>query len=147
MAQFARPSADVTVSSWSNQAASTVNIFNAINEAVQENTSYVQSQLAPTSNLWYVAKLSSIEDPLTSASHSVRYSYRKSTGGGAQIDLEVELRINYASTVSPGTSIASWTHSNLTSAWVTSTQALSAAQADAITAYSSMFLVFKPAQV
>jgi len=115
---------------------------------VQEGTSFIQSQLAPTSNLWYVTRLSTLEDPVSSAGHNIRYAFKKNSSGGAQIDLEVELRQNFVSTASPGTSIASWSHTNIASSvTVTSTQLLSAAQADSITAYTSMFLVFKPAQV
>ena len=147
MTQFARPSTDITMSSWTDSSGGATTIWNAINEVVQDDADFIQSQLLPTSNLWYVVKLSSIGDPLTSANHVVSYSYeRSSEAGGGNCDLEVELRINYVSTASPGTSIASWTHATISTSWTSAANTLTAAQADAITAYSSMFLVFKPTQ-
>ena len=148
MTQFARPSTDITMSSWTDSSGGATTIWNAINEVVQDDADFIQSQLLPTSGLWYVVKLSSIGDPLTSANHVVSYAYeRSSEAGGGACNLEVELRQDYVSTVSPGTSIASWTHASISTTWTSAANTLTAAQADAITAYSSMFLVFKPAQV
>ena len=136
------------MSSWTDSSGGATTIWNAINETVQDDADFIQSQLLPTSGLWYVVKLSSIGDPLTSANHVVSYSYeRSSEAGGGAIDIEVELRQQYISTVSPGTSIASWTHVTISTSWTSQTQTLSAAQADAITDYSSLYLVFKPKQV
>ena len=146
--QFARPSSDTLLSSWSNQAASTVTVYTAINEVTQEDTSFVQSQLLPTSGLWYVTRLTSIGDPLTGDSHTVSYAYeRSSEAGGGQCDLEVELREGFVSTVTPGTSIASWTHTAISTSWTSAAQTLTTVQANLITQYSSMFLIFKPKQV
>ena len=148
MTQFARPTSDTLVSSWTDSSGGATTIFNTLNEVVQDDADFIQSQLLPTSGLWYVTRLTSIGDPLTSANHVVSYAYERSTeAGGGTMDLEVELRQDYVSTVSPGTSIASWTHVTISSAWTSAVQTLSAAQADAITAYSSLFLVFKPKQV
>ena len=148
MTQFARPTSDTLVSSWTDSSGGATTIFNTLNETVQDDADFIQSQLLPTSGLWYVTRLTSIGDPLTSANNVVSYAYERSTeAGGGTMDLEVELRQDYVSTASPGTSIASWTHVTISSAWTSAVQTLSAAQADAITAYSSLFLVFKPKQV
>lgn len=150
MPQYMRPASDTTLSSWADSSGGAATIYTRIDETVQDNTDFIQSQVAPTSNLWYVTRLSSVEEPLNQSSHFVRYAYKKNSSGGAQIDLEVELRTNYASTASPGTSIISWTHTNIGgSAWTSAVQALSTAQVALATAalYSSGFLVFKPKQV
>src|SRR3972149_787074 len=148
MTQFARPAVDITVSSWTDSSGGATTIFNTLNEVTQDDADFMQAQLLPTRGLWYVTRLTSVGDPLSSANHVVSYAYeRSSEAGGGAIDIEIELRQQYVSTAVPGTSIASWTHTAISTSWTSQTQTLSAAQADAITDYSSLYLVFKPKQV
>ena len=146
MAQFGRPSADTTRDNWEEDDGTTTNIFDQIDETVVDDADFIRTVLAPTSDV-YVTALTTIEDPVSSSGHVVRYRYGKDASGGAQIDLTVQLRQGYVSEASQGTLIASWTHANISDVLATAAQALSAAEADAITNYASLFLRFVANQV
>lgn len=146
MAQFARPSADTSIGTYTDQSSGTTNIYTTIDETSPGDADYIKSVLAP-SNAPYVAKLSTIEDPVSSSGHIVRYRYAKNAAGGAQIDLTVQLRQGYVSEGSPGTLIAQWTHANIAETFTTQSQTLSGAEADAITNYGDLYLRFVSNQV
>lgn len=146
MPQFGRPSTDTTREAWTDHAAGTTNIFQAIDETSPSDADYVQSALAPTSDA-YVTKLTSVEDPLSSTGHVVRYRYAKNAAGGAQIDLTVQLRQGYTNEGSPGTLIKEWTHTNIGETLTTASQTLSGAEADSITDYGDLYLRFVANQV
>ena len=146
MSQFGRPSIDTTLGGYTDQADGATSIFASIDEVAANDADYIQSALAP-SNAAYVTKLTSLEDPQSSTGHVVRYRYQKDAAGGAQINLTMELRQGYVSEGSPGTLIAQWVHTDIPSAWTGQAQALSGAQADSITDYSSLFLRFVSTQV
>ena len=142
MPQFGRPIADVTnANHWLNDVASSVSIFGAIDESVLSTVDYIQSS-AGISTAVYVTRLTTtIQDPVSSAGHVVRYTYRKNTSGQAQINLVVELRQDYVSEAGLGTLIWTTNHVNIASSvQTTAAVTLSAAEADAITAYSSLYL-------
>jgi hypothetical protein len=48
---FARPDADVTDGGWTNQAGTNVNLFQSIDESVADDTDYISSGLAPSSDM------------------------------------------------------------------------------------------------
>ena len=149
MPQFGRPIADVTnANHWLDGAASSVNIFGAIDESVLSTVDYIQSS-AGLSTAVYVSRLTTtIQDPVSSANHIIRYTYRKNTSGQAQINLVVELRQDYVSEASLGTLIWTTNHVNIVSSvQTTAAVTLSAAEADAITQYSSLYLRFLSNQV
>ena len=146
MSQFARPSTDTTLGSYTDQVGGGTNIFETIDEVAADDGDYIQSPLAPSSAA-YVTKLTSVEDPQSSSGHVVRYRYQKNAAGGAQIDLTVQLRQGYVNEGTPGTLIAEWTHTNIPSSWTAGSQTLSGAQADAITNYGDLFLRFVSNQV
>ena len=148
MAQFGRPSADTSIGTYTDEAAGTTNIYTHIDEDVSapNDADYVRSVLAPA-NAPYVCALTSVEDPVSSTNHIVRYRYAKDAAGGAQIDLTVQLRQGYTNEGSPGTQIAQWTHTNISNTLATAAQTLSGAEADAITNYASLFLRFVANQV
>lgn len=142
MPQFARPVADVTnANHWLDNAASSITIFDTIDESVLSTVDFIQSS-AGLSSAIYVARLTtSIEDPLSSANHIIRYTYRKNTSGQAQINLTAEIRQDYVSEASLGTLIWTTNHTNiLSSVQSTAAVTLTAAEADSITAYSSLYL-------
>ena len=142
MPQFGRPIADVTnANHWLDGAASSVNIFGAIDESVLSTVDYIQSS-AGISTAVYVTRLTTtIQDPVSSANHVIRYTYRKNTSGQAQINLTVELRQDYVSEAGLGTLIWTTNHVNIASSvQTTAAVTLLAAEADSITAYSSLYL-------
>ncbi len=143
MAQFGRPSADTNnPGSFTDQGGGSTNIYQGIDETAYSDTDYIRSPVAPSSSV-YVTKLSSVEDPLSSTNHTVRYRYAKDAASGAQINLTIELRQGYVSEASPGTLIATVaTLSNIGEAWTAGSYTLSGAEADAISNYGDLYLRF-----
>lgn len=132
MAQFARPTSDISLGGWSGPAWST------LDEAVASDADLTTSPVAPASATLEV-KLGIVEDPLSSTGHVIRYRLGKSATGGAQINMDISL-------VQGTTVIATWSHSNV-DALTTYSQTLTALQADAITDYSDLRLRFSATQV
>ena len=141
MAQFARPSVDTFRDNWEEDDGVTTDIFDQIDEAVADNADFIRTQLTPTSDV-YVTKLTSVEDPLLSTGHIVRYRYAKNAAGGDAIDLIVQLRQGYVNEGTPGTLIASATHNGISETFTDGTINLSGAEADAITNYADLYLRF-----
>jgi len=140
--EFARPSADAyNGDGWKEDDGTTTTIFDQIDEVVADDADFIRSPLTPTNDA-YVTKLTSVTDPLSSTDHIVRYRYGKDAAGGDQIDLIVQLRQGYVNEGSPGTLIASQTHTNIGVAWIAGTFTLSGAEADAITDYTDLYLRF-----
>lgn len=146
MAQFGRPSTDTTLGNWEEDDGTVVTIYDQIDEASFDDGDYIRSELAPSSSV-YVTKLTTVEDPVSSTGHVVRYRYGKSAAGGAQMDLTVELRQGYVSEGTPGTLIKQWVHTNISDTITAAAQTLSGAEADSITDYSSLYLRFVANQV
>jgi hypothetical protein len=147
MAQFGRPSTDTTRDNWEEDDGTTTNIFDQIDESVSDDNDYIRTGLAPTSDV-YVTKLTTLEDPVSSTGHTVRYRYRKDTAGGAQIDLTVQLRQGYVNEGTPGTLIATMgTHTNISDTITAGSYTLSGAEADSITDYTDLYLRFVANQV
>jgi len=142
MAQFGRPSADTYNSDgWTDQAGGSTTIYTTIDETVASDTDYIKSASAP-SNDPYVTKLSTLEDPVSSSGHTVRFRYCKSAAGGATIGLVVQLRQGYVDEGTPGTLIATTTVADIGETWTNGTISLSAGEADAITDYTDLYLRF-----
>ena len=146
MAQFGRPSADTSIGTYTDQADGTTNIYTTIDEVSASDADYIKSVAAP-STAPYVTALSTLEDPVSSSGHVVRYQYAKDASGGAGIDLVVQLRQGYVNEGTPGTLIASNTHAGITNTFTAGSFTLSGAEADAITDYTSLFLRFTFNQV
>lgn len=142
MSQFARPSADTTRDNWFDEADGTTTIYTHIDETVSDDGDYIKTQLTPTSDV-FVTKLTTVEDPLSSVNHIVRFRYRKDAAGGDTINLVTELRQGYVNEGSPGTLIASQTNNDIGgAAWIAGTFTLSGGEADAITNYADLYLRF-----
>ena len=141
MAQFGRPSADTYRDSWEEDDGTTDALYGEIDETVADDGDYIRTVIGPSNDV-YVTKLSNLEDPSSSGGHIVRYRYAKSSSGGAQIDLTVQLRQGYVDEGTPGTQIAQWAHTNISDTWTTQQQTLSGAEADSITDYTSLYLRF-----
>lgn len=141
MAQFGRPSTDTTREAWEEDDGTTTNIFDQIDEAVADDNDYIRSALAPTNDV-YATKLTTLEDPVSSSGHIVRYRYRKDAAAGAAIEVTVQLRQGYVSEVSLGTLIAAQTHSAIAETITAGSFTLTGGEADAITNYNDLFLRF-----
>jgi hypothetical protein len=142
VAQFGRPSTDTTRDNWEEDDGTTTDIFDQIDEASFDDADFIRTVLTPTSDV-YVTKLTTIEDPVSSSGHTVRFRAAKSSAGGDQIDLTVQLRQGYTNEGSPGTLIATAaTLTNISETFSTTTYNLSGAEADAITNYADLFLRF-----
>jgi len=142
MAQFGRPSVDTTRDNWTEDDSTTTDIFDQIDEVVADDADYIMTQLTPTSDV-YVSKLTTLEDPLSSSNHVVRFRYRKDAAGGDQIDLTVQLRQGYVNEGAPGTLIAETALTNIDgSGWTAGTFTLTGGEADSITDYTDLYLRF-----
>jgi hypothetical protein len=146
MAQFARPTADLVNQSWTEDDGTTTDLFDQIDESVADDADYVQSALAPTSDV-YAVDLGTLEDPVSSTGHVIRYRYKKNASGGAQIDLTVQLRQGYVNESSLGTLIEEWVHTNISDTITAAAQTLGGTEADAITNYADLQLRFVANQV
>lgn len=147
MPQFGRPSTDTLRDNWEEDDGTTVDIFDQIDEVTADDLDFIRTVTAPTSDV-YVTKLTSVEDPLSSTGHIVRYRYGKEAAGGGQIDLTIQLRQGYVSEASQGTLIATVaTLVNIGVVWIAGSYTLSAAEADAITNYADLFIRYVGNQV
>jgi hypothetical protein len=140
MAQFARPSTDTyNADGWTDEVDGTA-IYASIDETSPNDSDYIQSALAPTSDV-YVTKLTTIEDPVSSSGHTVRIRHAKNAAGGATVNLTVQLRQGYVNEGTPGTLIATVMNAvALGDALSTTTYNLSGGEADAITNYADLYL-------
>lgn len=135
MAQFARPSSDVSnAGSWATQPTTGQALYAQIDETAASDTDYCVSPSNP-SNAAFVVGLGSVTDPATGTGHVMRVRYAKSASGGRTIDLTFRL-------LQGGTQIASRTITNLSEVVTTSEFTLSGGEADAITDYGALRFEF-----
>lgn len=136
MAQFLRPSSDITAggtTGWYESAGGTqTNIYTAIDEVTRSDTDYIYSSANQLSTSEIA--LSSGTDPLSSTGHIVRYTYLR-TVTNKNYTLQVNL-------MQGATTIATWTHANPAATFTAAAQTLTAGQADAITNYADLRLQF-----
>lgn len=129
MAQFARPSSDVSTGSWT-----TTPLWSKVDEVTASDSDFISSDNNTSGDTCQLG-LSSVTDPGLSTGHVVRYRYRKSGSGGHTIDVVVELRQG-------ATLIASQSHSNIGNTFTAGSFTLSTSEANAITDYSALQLHF-----
>lgn len=141
MTQTAHPIADTSIGAYTDEAGGTTTIYTHIDESVADDADYIKSEASPASSP-YVCQVTSLEDPVSSSSHVINFRYRKSSSGGQQIDLTVELRQGYVSEASQGTLIATTSVTDISSTWTAGTYTLSGAEADAISDYTDLYLRF-----
>ena len=142
MAQFARPSADTNNSgNYTDQAGGSTNLFATIDETAASDADYIRTGTDPT-NAVYVTKLSNITDPVSSSGHILRVRAGTDvSSGGNQIDLTAQVRQGYVNESTLGTLIATLTQTNISAGtFTTYSLTLSAAEADAITDYTALYL-------
>jgi hypothetical protein len=152
MAQYATPSADIVDGNWVDQGASNVDLYADIAPGTPgsigagDDATYAESPSAPSAEAAGF-DLSTIEDPVSSTGHIMRWRRQKSASGGAQINLTVEVRQTYISEGSQGTLINSFADNNLPAAWATTTDTLTGGEADTITDYADLQVRFVANQV
>jgi hypothetical protein len=129
MAQFARPSEDISVGNWTNQANAATNLWQSIDEIVADEADFVQASL--TANSDYEFRLSTQQAGLIRRGHILRYRGRKNQAAGNTRGVIVELRQG-------ATVIASNTHADLTVVWLDGVIVLTPEQAAQITNYADL---------
>ena len=134
--QYIRPDGDSSVGTWTTQADGTTSLYATIDETSASDTDYIKSVYNPSSAA-YVATLGTpTNTPASDTGHVIKYRYKKEvTGSGKTIDLVVTLKQGV-------TTIKSWTHSGISTSWVTTTQTLTEGEAANITDYTDLTLTF-----
>ena len=136
--QVARPVSTVSAGAWTDQVGGTTDMHSPL--ADETDSTYIQSEFDPNTSVVEVA-LGALSDPGGSTGHVLTYRYAKDPAGSAQMNLTVQLRQGTSTT------IASATHTDISSSIVTGTLTLSGAEADAITDYADLRLRFIGTQV
>jgi hypothetical protein len=126
--QYARPDADVSDGAWLPSTGA--DLYACIDETTYSDTDYIYT----TSLSSCTIALSSLSDPADSANHVVRYR----AAGDGSTDLIVTLKQG-------STTIATWTEANASSTMTTYTHTLTTGEANSITDYSDLRLVFEAA--
>jgi hypothetical protein len=129
---------DSTVSNpdgWTDQAGGAVNIHLTIDEAVSDDTDYVQSPASPTNDA-VTFGLSNLADPNRDTGHFVDFRCKKDATGGEVLTLGVEL-LQGATQKMVGDPIT------VPDEWTDFSLALSAAQAQSVSDYTDLRLLFR----
>lgn len=139
--QWLRPSSDVILGNWVDEASATSSIYDGLDEHMPADSDFARSGSTP-SNDAYVVRLGAGGEPANpDGPHVVTYRYYRD-GTAEQVDLTVELRQGYVDETSQGTLVASWTHYNISTETVTTRQTLTSTQRGNITDYSDLYLRF-----
>ena len=134
--RFLNPAADIATNSWTDHAAGGTNLYQAIDELSLDDADYVQSPAGATSSQYYEAELETFADPGLSTGHIAHYRY-KSSSATDEVALQVDL-------MEGATSRKTWSHSAISTSFVTQDQTLSGGEADSITDYANLRLRFTP---
>lgn len=137
MAQFGRPSSDITVSGWTNSAGGGT-MYTALDEATASDSDYVWSANNTANTL--EVKLSTLTDPVSSSSHTFRYRIARMNNG--TIDGGGNSTTVTAYLYQGGTLIATDTARTTSGTWTQYELTISGAEADSITDYTDLRLRF-----
>lgn len=130
MAQFGRPSSDVSAGAWTPTP-----LWSNLDEAVAADADFIACDNS-TNDFCEVQLTGIANDPLSATGHVIRYRYRKSASSGNSRSVQVAL-------YQGGTLIASGSvHTPTTTTWTAGTFTLTSTQANAITDYSDLRLRF-----
>jgi hypothetical protein len=89
VANFARPSADISRGSWTTNSGGTTNLWATIDEAVADDADYVISAL--NANSTYECRLSSVAPAIIPRAHLIALRGRKDASGGNTKGVTVDL--------------------------------------------------------
>lgn len=132
--QYARPASDGTVVGWTAVPAGG-SLASKIDEAVLDDSDYIESPAGPTSGSTFRVKLGSVSPPGSTSGHRVSVRMAKSAAGGQQVDVTFRL-VQGASTL-----IRAWTVVNISETMTTYTLGdLTAGEAASITNYGDLYL-------
>lgn len=152
MAQFAVTDADIVDGNWLDEGGSAVNLFDGVTPdtpgsiGTGDDTDWAASEQNPSASACAFG-LTTIEDPVSSSGHFMRWRRSKDVAGGGTINLIVQIRQAYISEASQGTLIKSVTDSDLSEVIATTFNTLSSGEADAITNYSDLQCRFVASQI
>jgi hypothetical protein len=147
MAQYAIPDADIVDGTWVDETAGNTNLWNGIAPLVpgtidsSDDALFIESVANP-SNAACAFGLSTIEDPVSSTGHIMRWRRLKDAAGGGTIGLVVALHETYLSEATVGTLINSFTDAALSETVATTTDTLTGGEADTITDYADLQVRF-----
>lgn len=113
--------------------------FTDINEVNADDSDFIFSHTIPLEGVTVATaefSLTTLSDPTSSVNHVVRWRYKKNNSSGVAIDVRCRL-------LQGASEIGSWTRTNITNAWVTAEETLTAAQADSIANYGDLRLEFQ----
>jgi len=125
------PDADITDGGWVNESESNVNLFASVDEFMVSDSDFIKSGTNPSNDMCEIRLSNSASTP--AEPFEVLYRYKKS--GTAQIDLVVDL-------VEGGTIRKTWTHTNISTSYVTAEQTLSSGEFASITDFDTLRLRF-----
>jgi hypothetical protein len=151
MAQYAVPDADIVDGTWLDEGAAAVNLYDGLvpgtpgSIGAGDDATYIESVLGP-SNAACAFRLSDVEDPVSSAGHIMRWRRGKNAAGGAQIDLTVSLHETYVNEGDQGTTINSFSDTDIPDSFTNTEDTLSGGEADAITDYTDLQVRFSANQ-
>lgn len=74
--QYARPDADVTDGSWTNELGNATDLYASIDESAASDSDYIQSSVNPSSDLAEVG-LGNVGTPTVDTAHYVRYRIQR----------------------------------------------------------------------
>jgi hypothetical protein len=89
VANFARPSADISRGSWTTQSGGTANLFATLDEEAADDNDYVISAL--NANSTYEVRLSSVAPAIIPRAHLIALRGRKDASGGNTKGVSVSL--------------------------------------------------------
>jgi hypothetical protein len=89
VANFARPSADISRGSWTTQSGGTANLFATLDEEAADDADYVISAL--NANSTYECRLSSVAPAIIPRAHLIALRGRKDASGGNTKGVTVDL--------------------------------------------------------
>jgi hypothetical protein len=130
--QTSVPTSLLAAGGWTDQNGNTSGIVDAL--ASRLETDYARSPSSPQGSTLAVG-MQPVTDPLTDDHHYVAYRYRRYPLAGAGRSLTVRLLQGEAL-------VAEWQHIDISGEWVVAQQALTTEQAESISDYGSLRVVF-----
>jgi hypothetical protein len=131
MAQFARPSADTTVGSWTANGGPS-NLYECLDEVTASDTDYIDGGSSSTENR---IELATVTDPVSSAGHVLRVRWQAYGSGGPE---RISLDLYEGTTLI----VAAFDNYAPGRAWADDSYTLSAGEANSISDYSDLNVRF-----
>jgi NADPH-dependent ferric siderophore reductase len=129
--QAYHPDSDDLVAQWLNEAGLGTNLYQSIDEVIPSDADYIKSPEDPGSSI-YRATLEDANDPNTDHGHKVKYRYRKEPDTGVT-NMKIRLKEGV-------TTIAEWTHTNVSTSWTDGEGTLTSGEADSIVDYADLLI-------